>query len=279
VLAFRTDDRGTADHPLIRAFAGQTALALLRSHLEQQARVAIVLREVDSFQKTLLDSIAHNVRTPLASIIGALSTLQEDEATLAGPMRRDLLDTARQEAERLNRLLGNLLDLRRIESGVVRVRSDRCDVQDVIGAALEQLQSALRDRPIEVHIDPGLPPVPMDFVLIAQVIVNVLDNALKYSPEHAPIRIEARLRDDRVWVAISDEGDGIPLEHIHRVFDKFNRASRSGETGGVGLGLSICRCFVEVHRGSITVEPRGPSGSTVSFSLPLEARGEEAASA
>jgi two-component system, OmpR family, sensor histidine kinase KdpD len=242
---------------------------LLRSNLEDQVRNTETLANADRFQKTLLDSIAHNVRTPLASIIGSLSTLQEDQAVLDREVRRDLLDTAREEADRLNRLLGNLLDLSRLESGSVRVRADLCDVQDAIGAALEQLGSSTHHRQINIVIEPGLPLIRMDFVLIVQVIANLLDNALKYAPKELPIVIDARTQEQSVSISVCDDGDGIPESGIARVFDKFNRAQRSGETGGIGLGLSICRGLVEAHHGTIFIDRREPRGTTVSFTLPL----------
>lgn len=234
------------------------------------------MTHIDDFQTTLLDSLAHNVRTPLASIIGVLSTLQQDDALLNPAVRRELVDTARQEADRLNRLLGNLLDLSRLESGSVRVRSDPCDVQDVIGAALEQLGMAARNRRIEVRIDPHLPLVGMDFVLIVQVIVNLLDNALKYSGEDRPISMEAHACHNKLSISICDDGDGIPEHHLAYVFEKFNRAGRSGETSGIGLGLSICRGLVEAHNGEIAIARRQPRGTAVTFTLPLRPVGKDA---
>jgi two-component system sensor histidine kinase KdpD len=255
--------------PLIRSFASQTALALLRSSLEDEAQNVKALSETDQFRKTLLDSIAHNVRTPLASIIGVLSTLQEDQALLDGAVRRELLDTARQEADRLNRLLGNLLDLSRLESGSVRVRADPCDIHDVIGAAIEQLGPRACNRRVQVRIDLDLPLVRMDFVLIVQVIVNLLDNALKYSPEDRPILIEVKRDGPAAAFCIADDGDGIPAEDLARVFEKFNRGGRTGETGGIGLGLSICRGLIEAHQGTIAIERRNPRGTAITFTLPL----------
>ena len=168
-------------------------MAIARVTLEHKARHAEFLAETDRLQKALMNSIAHNVRTPLASIIGVLSTLQEEEISLSQPLRRDLIDTARQEAQRLNRLLGNLLDLSRLEAGVLQIRNDPCDVQDIIGAALEQLGSAVENRRVDVIIPPDLPFVPMDFVLVVQVLVNLLDNALKYSPPGPSITVTARV--------------------------------------------------------------------------------------
>lgn len=256
---------------LIHSFANLTALALLRSASDE-------LSEADRLQKALLNSIAHNVRTPLASVIGVLSTLQEDDGVLNAAVRDELLDNARQEAERLNRLLGNLLDLSRLEGGALQVRSDPCDVQDVIGAALEQLGAAARKRRIEVAVDPNLPLVKMDFVLIVQVLVNVLDNAFKYAPEEKPIAISACLRGESLEVRISDEGDGIAERDLIHVFEKFNRAGRTGETGGIGLGLSICKGFVEAHKGTIRAERRNSCGNSrgtaVTFSVPLGSRRE-----
>jgi two-component system sensor histidine kinase KdpD len=255
--------------PFIHSFANQTALSVLRAALADEARHASSLSEADRFKKALLNSVAHNVRTPLASIIGVLSTLQENHAAIDPMTHEDLLDTARQEADRLNRLLGNLLDFSRIECGAVKVRADPCDVQDVIGAALEQLGSKARERSIEVRIDPSLPLVRMDFALIVQVLVNILDNAMKYSPAHTPIGIQATKEEGRLEIRIEDEGDGIEEEDLDRVFEKFNRARRTGETGGIGLGLSICKGLIEAHRGFIWAERRNPSGTSLVFRLPI----------
>jgi two-component system sensor histidine kinase KdpD len=253
----------------IQSIAGVTSMALLRADFQEQARHAGALSEAERFQKVLLNSIAHNVRTPLASIIGVLSTLQDDHPVLDEPTRGELVDTARQEAERLNRLLGNLLDLSRIESGAVHVRADPCDVPDVIGAALEHIGVLAQNRPIHVVIAPDVGIVPMDFGLIVQVLVNLLDNAIKYSPGQSPVEVEACHVDGSLKVCISDEGDGIAERDLTRVFEKFNRAGRRGETGGIGLGLSICRGLIEAHRGRIWAERRNPRGTVFSFTLPL----------
>jgi two-component system sensor histidine kinase KdpD len=247
---------------------------MLRSALAGQARDGAWLSEADRFQETLLNSIAHNVRTPLASVIGVLSTLEEDQATPNPALRRDLIETARQEADRLNRLLGNLLDFSRIEARAVRVRADPCDVQDLIGAALEQLGGRARDRSIEVRLDPALPLVHMDFVLIVQVLVNLLDNALKYSSGGTPIHVQASLADHALEIRVEDSGDGLAEDDLLKVFDKFNRAGRTGETAGIGLGLSICKGLVEAHRGRIWAERRSPHGTAVAFRLPVSPGGD-----
>ena len=221
---------------VIEAFAHQTSLAILRADLEDKARHADRLSDADKFQKALLHSIAHNVRTPLSSVIGVLSTLQEEGTALDSSVRSDLIDTAREEAERLNRLLGNLLDLSRLEAGALHVRKDPCDVQDVIGAALDQLGSSLRNRIIDVTIAPDLPFVPMDFVLIVQVLVNLLDNALKYSPAAEPVVLEAYAVAEKLEIRVSDLGSGIAEHDLVRVFDKFNRAGTDGRNRRHGPG-------------------------------------------
>lgn len=269
-LAFILDNQ--PDHErwvLIDSFASLTALAILRTDLEHEARIADVLSDADRFQKALLHSISHNVRTPLSSIIGVLSTLQESRSPLGDSVNQELLDTARQEADRLNRLLGNLLDLSRLEAGALRVRADPCDIQDVVGAALEQVGSAARTRQIDIHLAAELPFVPMDFVLIAQVLVNLLDNAIKYSPSGTPITLDAYLLSDCVEFCVADQGPGIAEEDLGRVFEKFNRGHLTGETGGIGLGLSICKGLIEAHHGKIWAERREPSGAAFRFTLPL----------
>ena len=256
--------------PIVENFANQAALAVLRARLGEQAQRAAVLANADKLQKALLNSISHNVRTPLASIIGALSTLQEDECahTLDEWTRRELVDTARAEAERLNHLLTNLLDMSRLDAGVVPVRLDPCEVEDVIGAALEQLGAANRQRSIQVDTARDLPFIRMDFVLIVQVIVNLLDNALKYSPYPSPVTVRAQMSGKELEISVLDDGEGIPEQNLSSVFEKFNRGGRTGETGGIGLGLSICKGLVEAHNGKIWARRRDPHGTAVTFSIP-----------
>jgi two-component system, OmpR family, sensor histidine kinase KdpD len=256
--------------PVVENFANQAALAVLRARLGEQAQRAAALSHADKLQKALLNSISHNVRTPLASIIGALSTLQEDECahTLNEWTRRELVDTARAEAERLNHLLTNLLDMSRLEAGVLPIRLDPCDVEDVIGAALEQLGGITRQRSIQVDTARDLPFVQMDFVLIVQVLVNLLDNALKYSPESHPVAIRAQMAGEELELSVLDDGEGIPEQNLSSVFEKFNRGNRTGETGGIGLGLSICKGLVEAHGGKIWARRLHPHGTAVTFTIP-----------
>lgn len=256
---------------LLGAFASQTALAIERAQLAEQAREAQLLHETEKLQTALLNSISHDLRTPLASITGVLSSLLEDEAILTEETRRYLIETASEEAERLNRLVGNLLDMTRMEAGAMRVVRELCDVQDLIGVALSQLGDRLRGRPLEVDIPATLPLVPMDFVLITQVLVNLLDNALKYSPPESPITIRAGLVESFLEVEVADCGIGIPAEALERVFDKFYRVPQRTGMSGTGLGLSISKGIVETHGGQIRAHQRAGGGTRITFSLPLGA--------
>jgi two-component system sensor histidine kinase KdpD len=255
---------------LLGAFASQAALAIERAQLAEQARQAEVLQAAERLQTALLNSISHDLRTPLVSILGALSSLQEDEQELDPANRRSLVDNAREETERLNRLVGNLLDITRIEAGALKVMREPCDVEDLVGAALEQLRSRLRQRTVQVDLPPDLPLVPMDFCLIEQVVVNLLDNALKYSPPELPIRLRVAVQGAQVYFEVEDQGRGLPPGELGRVFDKFYGGQQSGHGGGTGLGLSICKGFVEAHGGQIWLEQREGGGTSATFVLPLD---------
>ena len=174
---------------LLEAFASLAAVAIERVHLAEAAGQVQLLEATEKLQSALLNSISHDLRTPLVSITGALSTLQEDDVRLDDEARRILIDTAAEEAGRLNRLVGNLLDMTRLEAGALKVKREPRDVQDVIGAALHQVGDRLGDRPVEIDIPADLPLVPLDFVLVVHVLVNLIDNALKYSPPGSPIQI------------------------------------------------------------------------------------------
>jgi two-component system sensor histidine kinase KdpD len=269
---------------LLEASISLAALAIERAQLSEQASRVRLLQESERLQTALLNSISHDLRTPLASITGALSSLEQDAAVLDEAARRELVATALGQAERLNRLVGNLLDMTRLEAGTLRIVRKPNDVGDLIGVALQELPGPLQTHPLAIDVPADLPAVPMDLVLMARVLVNVLDNAMKYSPDGSPIEIVARrlaagssadgdpaVRGDRIAIEVRDRGIGIPRDDLSRVFDKFYRVQRLDNLGGTGLGLSISRGFVEAHGGRISAEARPGGGTIVTISLPTAA--------
>ncbi|OGO35530.1 MAG: two-component sensor histidine kinase [Chloroflexi bacterium RBG_16_57_11] len=274
VLGLRPKQPGSLLTPEQRlaldAFAHQSALALERATLVEQARQAELLQAAEKLQAALLNSISHDLRTPLVAITGALSALDEDDGSLDEETRRNLVENARAEADRLNRLVGNLLNMTRIEAGALKLAREPCDISDLIGSALEIVEGRLQGRRVEIAFSPNLPLVQLDFVLIVQVLVNLLDNAIKYSPADQPIEVGARREGDEVQISITDRGAGIPPEDLERVFDKFYRVQRPGNISGTGLGLSICKGIVEAHGGRIYAENRAGGGARILVNLPIE---------
>lgn len=250
---------------LLETFAGQIAIALEHSKLSAQAEQARVLEATDRFRSALLSSISHDLRTPLAAIMGSVTSLQDKEAQLSPTARSDLLATIEEEAARLNRLVGNMLNMTRLEAGALKPERDWHSIEEVIGAALERLHT--NDRQVSVDIEPDLPLVPLDFVLIEQVMLNLLDNAIKFSPPGSPIEICARREGDLMRVSVSDHGVGIPASELENIFEKFHRVKASGAPG-TGLGLSICKGIVEAHQGRIWAEQRREGGARFIFTLP-----------
>ena len=244
------------------AFTHQAALAVERASLAEQARQTELLQATEKLQTALLNSISHDLRTPLVSITGALSSLREETLTLDQEARDSLLETAHGEAERLNRLVGNLLNMTRLEADAIHLRREPCDIQDVIGAALEQLGDRLTNRPVKVNLSPNLPLIPLDFALFGQVMANLLDNAVKYSPPDTHIEINVSQTKDMVLIQVCDRGIGIPPEDLERVFNKFYRVQRPESVTGTGLGLSICKGIVETLGGTIRANNH-PGGGTI----------------
>ena len=190
------------------AFAHQAALAIERASLAEQAREAELLQATEKLQTALLNTISHDLRTPLVSITGALSSLREETLFLNQEDQKSLLDTAYGEAERLNRLVGNLLNMTRLEAGAIHLRLEPCDIQDAIGAALDQLEERLGKTPVEVKISEGIPLVSLDFALFGQVLINVLDNAVKYSPKGSRIDIDVTQSEKEVSISNRRSGNG-----------------------------------------------------------------------
>jgi two-component system sensor histidine kinase KdpD len=247
---------------IFNAFANQAALAIERANLAEQAHHAKLHQATEKLQTALLNSISHDLRTPLVSITGALSSLREKSLHLSKADRQNLLETAYSEAMRLNRLVGNLLNMTRLEGGAIHLRCEPCDIQDIIGSALEQLGERLESKPVNILIPPDLPMVSLDFALFCQAVVNLIDNAIKYSPKESPITIKASKTETEIILQVIDEGIGIPAEDLERVFDKFYRVSRPENIHGTGLGLAISKGIIEAHGGVILAENR-PVGGTI----------------
>lgn len=250
------------------AFANQAALAVERASLAERARQAELLQATEKLQTALLNSISHDLRTPLVSITGALSSLREESLNINQEDRNSLLETAYGEAERLNRLVGNLLNMTRLEANAIHLRLEPSDIQDAIGAALDQLEERLGKKPIVVTIPEGLPLVSLDFALFGQALVNVIDNAVKYSPKDTQIDVDVTQTDKDISIQIKDRGIGIPEDDLDRVFDKFFRVSRPESVTGTGLGLAISKGIIETQGGKIHAALREGGGTVITITLP-----------
>jgi len=253
---------------LLDAFAGQTAMAMERAHLAKQAEQAQILATRENLERALLNSISHDLRSPLASITGILSSLMEQETGLGEQAKQELLTTASEEAARLNRFVTNLLNMTRLEAGVVKLKEEACEIQDLISCALSQMEQQLRNRPARITLPPDLPLIPMDMGLMTQVLVNLLENAVKFSPPESEIDIKARLDKILLRIEIKDQGPGVLESEIDRIFDKFYQVPIPEGRGGTGLGLSICKGIVEAHGGKIWAQNHSGRGFTVIVQLP-----------
>jgi two-component system, OmpR family, sensor histidine kinase KdpD len=270
-----------ADAQYIITFIGLFSVGLIIAELNartrRQAEAAYrreqqtaLLSEKEKLQSTLLNSISHDLRTPLVSITGALGSLKEDNALLSEAARQDMLEAAYEDAERLNRLVGNLLEMSRLQSGSLQLKREYYDVQEIITVARTQLREVLKKRDIKVEIEPNLPLLFVDLVLFAQVFVNLLDNANKYSPTDKAIEIRAYHNKASVVIEIADRGIGIPEVELHHIFEKFYRATSANGRSGSGLGLSICEGIVDLHGGQIHAENRQNGGARFLIQLAVE---------
>ncbi len=243
-------------------------LARERVRLVEETGSLEILREKERLQEALLNSISHDLQTPISSIVGALDGLCDTTIELDADSRRSLLETARQETHRLHGLVRNLLDLTRLESGP-RLKLSECDVSDLIGAALGQMEEVLENRVVDLHIEPEEATVKVDFVLFNQVLVNLVENAVKYSPGTSAIALSFRIHEGHPRFEVSDEGCGIPEGDREIIFEKFFRRS-DVNTAGSGLGLAISRGLVEAHGGTLTAQDNRPRGTTMVIELPQE---------
>jgi two-component system sensor histidine kinase KdpD len=255
---------------LLDALADQAALAIERVQLVADVDRAKLAVEADRLRSALLTSISHDLKTPLAAILGAAGTLRDYLDSMSVEDRVDLLSTVIDESERLNRFIANLLDMTKIESGAMEPNHALHYAGDIVGSALRRSAKILAHHRVEVDMPHDLPMVRVDPVLFEQVLFNLLDNAAKYAPQDSAIRLEAWADTDSVVFQVMDEGPGIPSSDLERVFDTFYRVRKGDQVrAGTGLGLSICRGFIEAMAGTITAGNRpGRSGATFTIRLP-----------
>ena len=246
-----------------------------RKRAEEELRISEerrveALRQSGALKAALLSSASHELRTPLTAMKTSVSSLLENAATMTDKLRKEFLEGINQEIDYLNRLVDNLLDMSRIEAGMLVPRCEWYPLEDLVEGAFRRVGASLRDRPLEVRLPDEVPSVLVDGVEIQQVLVNLLDNAIKYSPSDSLIRIEARPTSQAVEVRVSNSGQGIPSEDLERVFDRFYRV-RSGRermVHGTGLGLAICKGIIEAHGGRIWAESTPGQETTITFTLP-----------
>jgi two-component system sensor histidine kinase KdpD len=256
---------------LLDALADQGALAIERVHLVEDVERVRREAEADRLRSALLTSISHDLRTPLAAVLGAAGALRDLPKSLDDDAKADLLTTIIDESERLNRFIANLLDMTKLESGAVVPNTAPHDPGEIVGSALERARKILTRHRIEVAIPSDLPMVAVDPVLFEQVLFNVLDNAAKYAPAGTVIRIQGWAERAAVRLQVLDEGEGIAPEDLERIFDKFHRVQKGDQVrAGTGLGLSISRGFVEAMHGTITAANRADrSGAVFTITLPI----------
>jgi two-component system sensor histidine kinase KdpD len=240
------------DSRFVEAMTDQVAVAIQRLTLAADVQRARVAAETESLRSAMLSAISHDLKTPLASILGAATSLGSYNSYFEQQQREDLVATIREEAERMSCFVANLLDITRVESGALEVRSEATDIEEVIGVAARRARRVLRGHRLNLRVAPDLPMLALDGVLLEQSLFNLLDNAAKYSPPQSTITVEAKGVGDRVMIKVMDEGPGIYSQDINRIFEKFYRSGHGRrQRAGTGLGLAISRGFVEAMGGRI----------------------------
>ncbi len=260
-------------------FLDQATSVIERARLRRESLQIELLRRTDALRSALLSSVSHDLRTPLSSIKAAASSLLQEDVQWSEEERRSFAGAIERESDRLNRLVGNLLDMSRIEGGALKPEKEWYPFDELIHDVLDHLQGLLQGRQVDTCIPDDLPPVELDYLQMDQVLTNLIENAIRYTMPHSPIEICVEVKDAQLLVSIADQGPGIPPGDLERIFDKFYRVlstKRKGtSTMGTGLGLAVCRGLVEAHGGRIWAENRAGGGAVFRFTLPLSQPAEE----
>ena len=253
---------------LLETFASQISMALERVRLGRMAREAQVRVETERLRNSLLSAISHDLRTPLAAIVGASSSLLEEDAKLTPEARHNLSRDILEASQRMSELVNNVLEMARLQSGTIQLKLEWYPLEEVVGSVLTRLKERIKEHPVSVELPAEALWLSMDGSLVEQVLVNLVENAVKYTPSGTPMTIGAEPDGDGVIVEVADQGPGLPSGSEQRVFEKFYRAQKEGSQGGVGLGLAICQAIVEAHGGRIWAENRAGGGASFKFRLP-----------
>jgi two-component system sensor histidine kinase KdpD len=259
------------ERTILATFAGQAAVALERLRLLREADRADMLDRADRLKSALMSAVSHDLRTPLASIMASVTSLLEPDIRWDEQTRQDFLQGIYDEARRLNVMVGNLLDMSRIEGGELRPEKDWYSIAEVIEAVVQRLEPGLVNYPMTIDIQENLPLTLLDFSEIDQVLTNLLENIVKYTPPGTPVHISARMAGDRdIEVSVADAGPGVPPEHLPHLFDKFYQVNERQQGKGVGLGLAISKGLIEAHGGTIQARNGPDGGLEIVFTLPVE---------
>jgi two-component system sensor histidine kinase KdpD len=253
---------------LLDAFSQQIAFALDRHYVRGVAERAKLLAESERLSKTLLNSMSHEMRTPIAVIQSAVSNLAQLQHPDLSEPQSAIIAAIQDATGRLNRLVGNVLEITRLESGHVKPRFSECDVRDLVHLAIDETETELAHHQVTVDIAPNLPMVPMDFVLMEQALANLLSNAAVHTAPGTQVLVSARMENNLLVIGVADRGPGIRPESLGRIFEKFYREP-SAPTGGTGLGLSLVKGFVEAQRGHVAAQNRAGGGAVFTIHLPL----------
>lgn len=255
---------------IFETLTGIAASTIARLKLAEEAKIAHLSAESERIRTAILDSVSHELRTPLAAVIGSATSLMENDHLFTTSDRMELLITMRDGAQRMNRLVKNLLNMVQLESGMLYFKQNWCDLEDIIGATLDQVKDFKQHRDLRVVLPQDEPViVPGDEVLLEQVLMNIVSNAIKYSPDYSEIVITVLTNTGHAILAVSDQGIGMNESEYDRVFEKFYRAEGTKHISGTGLGLAISKGIVELHGGTITVHANQPQGAVLTVTLPL----------
>ncbi len=252
----------------LEAFTAQIAVALERMVLSEQSHRAWERTELEMLRNTLLSAVSHDLRTPLAAITGSATSILQAGSSMSAPMREELLTTISHESQRMEGLIGKLLEMTRLESGNPSIQSQSVDVGEVIISAVQRWRNTDQDRKFQISIADSLPLVQGDPVLLEQVLSNLLENAMDHAPTSKPIEIVAIARPDSVLIRVMDRGTGLPVHDTQRIFEKFFRGTSAPRRPGLGLGLAICRAIIQLHHGTITARNRDGGGAEFQVTIP-----------